>query len=161
MHKWFEASEDDPCNESRHRNRVYVVSVSSMLAMVDVGRHVIASRQMKIVAGDNKLDVVKCLFDLAAEIIEEVRINVSQFISPICSCVTRVFAVHFLQWRKEATYIIFCMSLLSNRHLLRSSTTYPNPPPMTGGFLHPLLSTTQDYDQSVCVLNLCPCVWQC
>ena len=76
-----------------------------MLAPVDVGRHVIASRQMKIVAGDNKLDVVKCLFDLAAEIIEEVRINVSQFISPICSCVTRVFAVQILFTVKEGSNI--------------------------------------------------------
>ena len=43
---------------------------------------------MKMVAGlthDIKLEVVKHIFDAAAEIAEQVRINVSQFISPLQS----------------------------------------------------------------------------
>ena len=57
-----------------------------MSAMVEDGRHVIATRQIKIVDGltcDIKCETVKRLFHSAAEITEEVRINVSQFISPL------------------------------------------------------------------------------
>ena len=49
-----------------------------MSATVDVGRNVIASRQIKMAASltrDIKCEVVKLLFDSAAEIAEEMSIN--------------------------------------------------------------------------------------
>ena len=55
-----------------------------MSAVVDVGQNVIASRQMKMVAGltrDIKREIVERLVDSVAELAEELRINLSQFIS--------------------------------------------------------------------------------
>ena len=55
-----------------------------MSAAVDVGRHVIASRQMKMVAGitrDVECKIAKHSFDSAAKSAEEVRINVAIHLS--------------------------------------------------------------------------------
>ena len=52
-----------------------------MSAAVDVGRQVIASTQVKMVASLTR--DIKCSFDSAAEIVEEVRINIPRFISPL------------------------------------------------------------------------------